>query len=846
MNRIQTADSSDREAVYTDVMAALLNEIAELPEPFSLVLDDCHLLKNPFLLRLLTFLIERQPPQLRLFLLTREDLPLPISRLRVRRQVVEIRQSDLQFTLQEAEDFLYTGMGISRLPDSDIQALEQRTEGWIAGLQLAALSLKNSPDPSGFICCFTGSDRYILDYLLEEVFTTQPQELRDFLLCTSILDRFCAPVCDALLNEYKEQAALPEGRARALLDVVERSNLFLIPLDNQRQWFRYHHLFGDLLKHELSQLEPKKVSGLHRFASQWFEANGFIREAVKHAFLSQNWPYTAELVERHAMNFLLHSQVATLSGWCNQFPEAVIRKRPALCVFHAWALIIAFKNEDFPAANLRLEQAQAALADINPESSVILQAGDPPVNMKQWVAGQITLLNSFILMAAPRRQADPQALIDLGRLAYEQIPPADIATRSAALLDIGYANQASSDAPGAEASFEHAVRVASSGGNYFGSVVAEYHRAHDRIAQGRLRAAIEFCLQKKKAYSSYFKDPIHDLPAIALLDQAMGCALLEMNELAAAETLLREGLAVGQWMPREELPGYLGLARLCAAKGDAAGTAEALRRLDLRWPDIRYCTAALRQLYALKAQPEDAETRKAAAQWAAEHAPDVGPAIVLPGIGPAWNDEADYAVYTAWAQIQILLGRTQEALAVIQPLLDSAQEHGLNHRVIDLALLQAQVFYVQGLRDRVWKPLRTALSLAEDEGYLRLADQGPVLVRLLREAAQLGMARAYIQRNLDSLQPDASPLPAPEPADAARPAAPAQFFNAVDGLLEPLSSREIEVLALMAEGLSTNEIAARLYLSPLTLKSHSHNIYSKLDVHNRVQAVNKARDLKII
>ena len=197
VNRIQTADSADSEAVYADVMASLVNEIAALPVSFILVLDDCHLLKNPVILRLLTFLIEHQPPQMRLILLTREDLPLPVSRLRVRRQVIEIRQADLQFTPQEAEDFLYAGMGITRLTAEDILALEQRTEGWIAGLQLAALSLKYDPDPSRFIQSFTGSDRYILDYLLEEVFTHQPAEIQNFLLSTSILDRFCAPLCDA-------------------------------------------------------------------------------------------------------------------------------------------------------------------------------------------------------------------------------------------------------------------------------------------------------------------------------------------------------------------------------------------------------------------------------------------------------------------------------------------------------------------------------------------------------------------------------------------------------------------------------------------------------------------------
>jgi ATP/maltotriose-dependent transcriptional regulator MalT len=363
------------------------------------------------------------------------------------------------------------------------------------------------------------------------------------------------------------------------------------------------------------------------------------------------------------------------------------------------------------------------------------------------------------------------------------------------------------------------------------------------FSQGRLRDVITFCRQKRKLYESYFEHPLRDLPAIALLDQAEGCALLEMNQLTEAEQCLRKGLEVGQWMPREELPGYLALARLCAAKGDEHGMAEALRRLDMRWPDIHYCTEAIRVVSALKAQPENVETRKAATKWCEFNPPEIGPEVVIPGIGPAWNDEADYAVYVAWIQLQVILGGTQEALAVIQPILDAAVIHQLNHRVIELSLLQAQAYYMQGQRERAWKPLRAALNLAENEGYLRLNDQGPVLTRLLVEAAQLGMSPNYIRRNLDSNLVDADPIiRAIKVPDNKQPAN--HSFDS-DGLLEPLSSREIEILALMADGYSNAKIASKLFLSPNTLKSHTQNIYGKLDVHSRMQAVIKGRALKL-
>jgi len=638
--------------------------------------------------------------------------------------------------------------------------------------------------------------------------------------------------------------------SRAILEQAERSHLFLIPLDNQRQWYRYHHLFADLLRHALAESAEEKIPGLHLQASRWLEANSLIQEAVQQAFLSKDWQYSADLVERHAWNMILHSQVATVSEWCSRFPEHLMRKRPALCIFHGWALLIAFKKADFPAANVRIEQAEAALADIDPQATISLLVGAQPVNLKRWVTGHITLLRSFILMTAPRKQADPQALIDFGQVSYNQLPAEDTTGRSVSLLDISYASQARSDAADAERKFEHAVEVASSGGNYFGAVVAEYHRAHGLLAQGHLRDAISFCQQKRKLYEGYFKNPLQDLPAIALLDQAEGCALLELNQLAEAEQFLHRGLEVGQWMPREELPGYLALARLCAAKGDSNGITEALRRLDMRWPDIQYCTQAMRVLYALKSQPDEAETRNAAANWAKETQPEIAPEIVLPGIGPAWNDEADYAVYTAWAQVKIILGCGEEAMAAIHPMLDIALEHQLNHRVIELSLMQAQAYYLQGQKERAWKPLRLALSHAEREGYLRLVDQGPVLVHLLRKAAQMGVAPQYIRRNLEAIPSE--PVQYPDPDQAQEHQEPPEIqpsarltFDA-DGLLEPLSNRELEVLTLMAQGLANAEIAARLYLSPNTLKAHTQNIYSKLDVHSRVRAVNKARELKLI
>ncbi len=316
------------------------------------------------------------------------------------------------------------------------------------------------------------------------------------------------------------------------------------------------------------------------------------------------------------------------------------------------------------------------------------------------------------------------------------------------LLDISYASQARSDAEDSEKKFAHVVGIALRGGNYFGAVVAEYHRAHGLFSQGKLREVVTFCQTKRKMYEDFFEHPLQELPAIALLDQAQGCALLEMNELTEAEQLLRSGLEVGQWMPREELPGYLAYARIFEIKGDLRGMREVLRRLDMRWPDISYCSMAVLVLSDLINDPDDPLVRKRASAWVQENVPEIGADIVIPGIGPAWNDEADHTVYAIWIQIQIMLGKTVEALGVIEPMLEIAIHHKLDHRVIGLSLLQAQALYVQGQRERVWKPLRSALSLAENNGYLRLVNHNPILTDLLMDTMKVGIAPNFIQQIL--------------------------------------------------------------------------------------------------
>jgi LuxR family maltose regulon positive regulatory protein len=436
-------------------------------------------------------------------------------------------------------------------------------------------------------------------------------------------------------------------------------------------------------------------------------------------------------------------------------------------------------------------------------------------------------------MFAPRAQADPQGLIDLGQQAYELLPLEEIGGRSAALLDIGYAYQGLSDTDAAYQAHENAVRLGLSGGNYYGAVIGAFHQIRVLHYQGQLHRAAERCRERKVEFEGYFEHPVQDLPAIATLDEALGCILLEWNDLDGAESTLRKGLEVGQWMPREELGGYLALARLQAIREDREEMFHTLRRLEKRWPDIAYCTEALKIEYELKFAPNHPETLAKAAAWAKAHPPVVGEGILAPGIGPAWGDEADYAFDTAWVRVQLALGHPTDAVDTIQPLLAAAVAHDLQPRVIELLNLRAQAESLLGKRASALETLTKALVIAEPEGFIRSFDQGPLMVQLLKEALGQGIAAGYVRRLLTAIigQPGTA-------LDAQKATSP--------DLVEQLSNREIEVLELLAQGLSSLEVANRLYLSKNTLKAHTQNIYSKLDVHTRVQAVNKARELGLI
>ncbi len=379
-----------------DLVEALINEISFEAKPFLIALDDYHLIKKVEVHSILQLLLKRQPDALHLVIITREDPPFSLPRMRVQGQITEIRERDLRFSLSEAQAFLVRTMGLE-LSAQDIDKLEERTEGWAAGMQLAALALEdfsNEEERRAFIEAFTGSNRMIVDYLISEVLQRQSETTRQFLLWTSILDRFCAELCDQVV--FNDDA---EGSSQPVLELLEQGNMFLVPLDNQRHWYRYHHLFSEMLFHSLRRSSPDQIPSLHRKASQWFESNGFISEAMKHALASKDWDFVNVLLNRHALPMIFQGYLSLVIEWCREIPKSHLERSPDICIYYAWALVLTFRNDFLDAVEEELQIAARAIEKPDLPTYAEVGQGRARVPYRDWIIGHTCVIRSQILLA---------------------------------------------------------------------------------------------------------------------------------------------------------------------------------------------------------------------------------------------------------------------------------------------------------------------------------------------------------------------------------------------------------------------------------------------------------------
>jgi LuxR family maltose regulon positive regulatory protein len=797
-----------------------------------LVLDDYHRITAQSIHDAVAFLLEHLPPNMHIAIASRADPPLPIARLRGRGQLTEFRQPDLCFTSQEALQFLKRATGLDLTP-ADVAALASRTEGWIAGLQMAAISMQQREDPGGFIQDFTGSNRYILDYLVEEVIKRQPQDIQAFLLQTSVLDRLTGPLCDALLDTPARGLDASAGAIRPpspatqppilgaqspsqqILEHLEASNLFIIPLDDERQWYRYHQLFADLLRQrlELAALEPAPV--LHSRASAWYEAQGLIGEAVVHALSAADFQRAADLIEENAEATLMHSQVTTLLKWLEGLPDELVASRASLCVYHAWALLWSGRPWEKIRARLdnlaRLEES----------------AGE-----RQPVGGRAEPLRAYVAIWQGR-------ISDAAKLAtraLEQLPEDDSFSRSIALLSLAISYYAEGDIAAWRQALGEIARMSQEAGNLFITVIVLCSLAERQRKHGELHKALSTYQQ---ALDLATDSRGHLLPIAG--EALIGMAELsrEWNDLDAADRYIREGIELtGQWGKVATMEGEMILARIRQAQGDARGATAAIERageiavkFDATELDDIAVAFYQARLWIAQGNLEPAQ------RWAEERHLEQG----IEWDGAQEGDEFlahHLRKYEHPVLARLLIAQNQpgDALALLEPLVQNSETQQRIDLLLESLILEALALSQQGDLPQALLILERALSLGEPEGYARIfLDEGEPMVRLLRHAASQGIMPEYASKLVAAS--DVSQVPGTPRQTAQPPPQP---------LIDPLSERELEVLRLLAAGLSNPDIARELYIATSTVRSHLKSIYGKLNVHKRWDAVRRAEELGLL
>ncbi len=779
----------------TSGLAALINDLTQQPERLMLILDDYHLIESADIHRQVAFLIDHLPPQLHLVFATRADpLDLPIARLRARQQLTELRADDLRFTPEEAAAFLNQAMGL-RLTADDVAALEARTEGWIAGLQLAALSLQGRSDVQSFLAAFTGTHRFVVDYLMEEVLRRQAGDVQDFLLQTSILDRLTGSLCEGVT----QQAA---GAER--LDRLANENLFLVPLDDQRAWYRYHQLFADLLRARLEQTQADRVAVLQRRASEWYFNHELYPEAVTHALASHDVDWAATVIERAGIVWLLRSELVTVMSWLNALPIEVVRARPRLSVVRAWVLLVSGRPQEITESMRDVEQW------------LTTHPADP---LAPLIQAEVTALQAYVT----RVSGDFPRAIELSQQALTELPP-DEHLRGLISFNLGMAHSNNGNLSEAQRAFEESARFSEHAGDFELTLLAMTSMAQVQEARGQLRAAEQTCRQvleragREAAWS----------PMVSFALIGLGSAQYQWNDLDAAESWLQRGIQLAQRGGNTELvmAGHSSLLWVRRAQGDRRGVADVLNILT-----------QIAQRYQTPRIDELADFYRA---WVALDDEDLQPAQAwLDRTGRGDADSIDLAHlldYTVLARVRLAAGEPDRALRLLERLRQLAESAGHGRSVIEILILTARAWQIKGDHAQALEVLRRAIELAEPEGYIRIFVDEDVrlLIADLRLLINKQPDRSRLLNYLDRLL-------------VAFPATEESYQQLTTSHQPPiLSDRELEVLRLIAAGQSNEEIAERLIISLGTVKAHTSNIYRKLDVRGRAQAVVKARELNLV
>jgi LuxR family maltose regulon positive regulatory protein len=806
---LQTPQPPSTESILT----TLLNQITAIPNDFIFILDDYHVIDSPAVDNALTFLIEHLPQQMHLVITTREDPALPIPRLRARGQLTELRAADLRFTSAEAAEFLNRVMGLN-LSQEDIGALDTRTEGWIAGLQLAALSMKGHQDIPGFIRAFAGDHRYIVEYLVEEVLKRQPESIRSFLIQTAILDRLNGPLCEAVTG-------LQGGSAR--LETLQRGNFFIIPLDDRRYWYRYHHLFGDVLRMHLMTEQPDQVSVLHRRASEWFEQHEAPADAVRHALAAQDFAHAADLIERALPGMRQTRQESAMLAWLKALPDEVYQNRPVLSVNYAGTLL---QNGQIDGVESHLRDAERWLAapeDIR-EQLVYVDEED-----FQRLPGLVAMYHAAIALI----HGDVANTIHHARKVLELAREDDDFPRGAGLSLLGLAFWTSGDLETAYEMFSKGMAQLQRVGFISDVIGGSVTLADIRITQGRLREAMSIY---ERGLQLATKQGTPALRGAADMHVGMSGLCFERNELNIAEQHLLKSKELGELngLPKNPYRWRVAMAQIRGTRGDLEGALDLLDEAENNY--MGDFSPNVHPISALKARVSvrQGELEKAL-DWARQRKLSIEEA-------PSYLREFEQIAFARILLAQFQCGNSvsllQNAMESLERLLRAADEGGRIGSVIEILILQTLAYQMHKDIPAALTSLERALKLAEPEGYMQIfLAEGSGLAELIREVGARGILPDYTRKLLSAFEAEKKGLGQETPPFTA---------PASSSIIEPLSQRELDILRLFKTELSGPEIAQELVIALSTVRTHTKSIYGKLNVNSRRGAVSRAIQLGLL
>ncbi len=793
-----------------EVLPALINDLAALPPPAQgtrwLVLDDYHEITAQPVHDAVSGLIDRRPPHLRVLITSRADPPLPLARWRARGLLTEVRSGDLRFTSDEAGHFLNETRGL-RLDPAAVAALEARTEGWVAGLQLAALSMRNRDDADAFVAAFAGSHRYLVDYLVEEVLLRQPPGVRDFLLRTAVLERLSAPLCEALLGADGPPA-------QAMLELLERQNLFLLPLDDAREWYRYHQLFAEVLRHRLAQTLPAaEIAGLHCRAAEWLAGHGDTSEAIAQALAGGASDLAADLVAGATDGWMRRGEIMTLRDWLERLPEPVVRARPSLSLARAEALVSAHRLEEAETLLREARQAARGWADED--------------RLDLWAARVRVRLAS--------RRNDFPLVMSLAKQVLSRLPPDEVYARGQMQQHLGVALFWLESLVESLPYFAEAGRLALVAGDLNGGLRAYSNQADIHYTLGRLNAAAALAREGLEVAERHHAT---QTAMTGTLHASLASVLYQRNELDAAAQHLDTAFGLGERGvdPFVRMLNRVALARLRQAQGDLAAALQVVAEARSLADEHQLSLATQSQVHACQVWLWLAHgDLDQAAAWAR----------TIQSLLPPIEDSLSESLHLALARVELALGQIGPALARLAALITRAEAGGRTTDLIELLVCLGLAQTKAGALDQALRTIGRALALGEPEAFCRVfVDEGDGALPLLQlwladapaqaaDGSEAERLRAYARRLLLAL--------GPRPAAAGQSAAPPAATGP-----DALSSRELEVLRLIDQGLSNAEIAARLVVAPSTVKKHINRIFGKLGAAHRAQALARARRLNLL